>query len=190
MFPIHNMSVTLQWNVLCWDWVRTEYTNDPTHVSLESAEQVTEEGMLDPEGERLPLDHGALDVIVLQHGVLPQGLYRVVVLGVAQLSKQHFAKTENKILLCEKSCIICYWRRFLLYLPFPKTLRNLKSLTAYFLNSGRVFVGAWLVGFFSNLLLSSSESEYWSLSSSLCAGEGEGDSENVAKPATTISYIM
>ena len=94
--------------------------------------------MLDSEGEGLPLDHGALDVIVLQHGVLPQGLHRVVVLSVAQFSEQHFAKTE----IWEKSCIICYWRRFFPYLPFPKTLRNLKSLTAYFLNSGRVFVGA------------------------------------------------
>ena len=77
MFPIHIMSQ-------CHTAVECA---DATHVSLESAEQVTEEGMLDPEGEGLPLDHGALDVIVLQHGVLPQGLHRVVVLGVAQLSE-------------------------------------------------------------------------------------------------------
>ena len=86
------MSVTVQWNVLRLN----EYSYDGTHVSLESAEQVAEEGMLNPQGERLPLDHGALDVIVLQHGVLPQGLDRVVVLCVTQLSEQHFAKTEIK----------------------------------------------------------------------------------------------
>jgi hypothetical protein len=40
------------------------------YISLESAEQVAEVGMLGAEGEDFALDHGALDVVVLQHHVL------------------------------------------------------------------------------------------------------------------------
>ena len=55
-----------------------------THVRLKCAEEVTQKRMLDPERQHFPLNHGALDIIVLQHGVLAQSLYRVVVLTVPQ----------------------------------------------------------------------------------------------------------
>ena len=50
----------------------------PTHRGLESAEEVAEERMLAAERQDLPLDHGALDVVVLQHDVLLQRLDGVV----------------------------------------------------------------------------------------------------------------
>ena len=44
------------------------------YVCLEGAEEVTEEGVLHPQGENFPLDHRALDVIVLQHCIFLQRL--------------------------------------------------------------------------------------------------------------------
>ena len=54
------------------------------YVCLEGAEEVAEEGVLASEREHLPLDHGALDVVVLQDHVLLQaldGVERAVVVG-------------------------------------------------------------------------------------------------------------
>ena len=50
----------------------------PTHRGLESAEEVAEERVLAAERQDLPLDHGALDVVVLQHDVLLERLDGVV----------------------------------------------------------------------------------------------------------------
>ena len=38
-----------------------------THIGLECAEEVAEEGVLDAQGQDLPFDQGALDVVVVQH---------------------------------------------------------------------------------------------------------------------------
>ena len=78
MSPIHKSD----W-LLAGECAETE----GTHVRLEAAEQVTEERVLDAEGQGLPLNHRALDVVVLQHRVLPQGLDCEVVLGGAQFSE-------------------------------------------------------------------------------------------------------
>ena len=56
MSPIHKSD----W-LLAGECAETE----GTHVRLEAAEQVTEERVLDAEGQRLPLDHRALDVVVV-----------------------------------------------------------------------------------------------------------------------------
>ena len=49
-----------------------------THSGLKSTEEVTQERVLAAERQDLPLDHGALDVVVLQHDVLLQRLDGVV----------------------------------------------------------------------------------------------------------------
>ena len=48
--------------------------DDTTNVCLKGAEEVAEEGVLHPQGQDLPLNHGTLDVIILQHSVLLQRL--------------------------------------------------------------------------------------------------------------------
>ena len=50
--------------------------------------------MLAAERQDLPLDHGALDVVILEDRVLPQRLHRVEVLSVTQLGQQDLAETE------------------------------------------------------------------------------------------------
>ena len=53
---------------------KIHFKDDATDVCLEGAEEVAEEGVLHPQGQDLPLNHGALDVVILQHRVLLQRL--------------------------------------------------------------------------------------------------------------------
>ena len=80
-----------------------------THVCLKGTKEMTEEGMFAPEGQDLPLNHGAFDVVVLQDNVLFQTLDGVVAVTAAaaaaaaaavrigslltQLGQDHLAET-------------------------------------------------------------------------------------------------
>jgi hypothetical protein len=55
---------------LNWRLSREKLQND--YLSLESAEQMTEIGMLGAQSQDFSLDHGALDVVVFQYHVLLQ----------------------------------------------------------------------------------------------------------------------
>ena len=46
-----------------------------THVGLEGAEEVAEEGVLHAQRQNLPLNHRALDVIVLQNRIFLKRLF-------------------------------------------------------------------------------------------------------------------
>ena len=47
------------------------YLTVNSYVSLVGAEEVAEEGVLHPECQHLPLNHCALNVVILQHNILP-----------------------------------------------------------------------------------------------------------------------
>ena len=65
-----------------------------THGRLESAVKVSEERVADSELHHAPLDHVAVNVVVLQHDVLLERLNGVVLLRAFQLGQQHLQQTN------------------------------------------------------------------------------------------------
>ncbi len=96
--------------------------------------------MLAAEGEDLPLDHGALDVVVLKHDVLLQALDGVVAAGGAELGQEHLAKAGREEFLAFR--IFSYHGVVISHLPFPRTFRKEKSSTPYFRNFGLFLTAA------------------------------------------------
>jgi hypothetical protein len=61
-----------------------------SHLRLKGAKEVADERMFAAEGEDLPLDEGALDVVVLKDLILLQALDRVKrMIAVSQLGQNH-----------------------------------------------------------------------------------------------------
>ena len=89
-----------------------------TYISLKGAEEVAEEWVGAAEREDLPLDHRALDVVVLEHDVLPEGLDGVVGLGGPVLGQEDLAEAENE------ASIIIYTCGFLKILILKNTHQN------------------------------------------------------------------
>ena len=54
--------------------IKKETRMNSTHVSLEGAKEVAEEGVFDTQGENFSLDHRTLNVIVLQNRIFLQCL--------------------------------------------------------------------------------------------------------------------
>lgn len=131
------------------------------HLSLKRAEQMTKVRMLGSHEEDFPLYHCALHIVILQDHVLLQAFYGKVRFRLFQLGQQHLKIELEMVLEMNNFAFNCFLFHTLPKLPFPRTLRNWKSSTSYFLYFGRFLAGQ----IFSRLTVSSS-------SSSSSGGEG------------------